>query len=327
MTLKNMNSKLISIIVPVYNCEEYLSECIESILKQSYKHFELLLLNDGSSDKSEKICLKYQEQDYRVKVVSHENMGVALTRKKGLDISKGEYVAFIDADDTIESNYLETLYNKIIEKDIDVVCCNSIDSGIKNMSIAEKSVIYGLESWLEAFFRNKRYAYCIWGKLYKKQVLENIEFPNMKYGEDTLVVLNVFKTCNKVKLLPYAGYNYRDNPNGAMNKVSSIQQQKDLFTLSKYIFKLCEKDYVEFYDIATQRIIQTIFNVIMEGSCINKKEWIDFKVEIDECIKEIDFKYYFYSIKGIIVYIYSILPKAVFFSLKKYREIKYKKYI
>ena len=111
MILKN--NPLITIIVPVYNAEKYLSKCIESILTQTYTHFELLLLDDGSNDNSLSICDYYAKQDTRIRVFSHLNMGVSATRNRGIELALGEYISFIDSDDWVKNNYLETLYSAL----------------------------------------------------------------------------------------------------------------------------------------------------------------------------------------------------------------------
>ena len=111
-----MEENLISIIIPVYNAEKYLDYCITSILKQTYRTFELILINDGSTDKSEEICLRYQQKDNRICLISKTNEGVSSARNAGLCNSTGEYITFVDADDYLEHNYLEVLYYKETER-------------------------------------------------------------------------------------------------------------------------------------------------------------------------------------------------------------------
>lgn len=114
--------QIISIIVPVYNTEKYLRECIESILNQTYKHFELILVDDGSTDSSWKICLEYQQTDKRVRAFHKENTGVSATRNWGLSKANGEYISFCDSDDIIKANLYEILLDKLVEYNVDRVC-------------------------------------------------------------------------------------------------------------------------------------------------------------------------------------------------------------
>ena len=113
--------KLISIIVPVYNVEKYVAECIESIIKQTYQNLEILLIDDGSTDNSGKICDKYAEKDKRIKIIHKENGGVSSARNLGLDLAQGEYIAFIDSDDFVSNKYIESLYSAIEHKDAEIV--------------------------------------------------------------------------------------------------------------------------------------------------------------------------------------------------------------
>lgn len=322
-----MNSELISVIVPVYNCEKYLSECVESILSQSYKNFEILLLNDGSKDGSEEICLNFSEHDMRIKVISHMNMGVSKTRKKGLNMAKGKYITFIDSDDAIQPDYLQCLYNKIVEDDSDVVCCNSIDSGEKNVSITESEIVTDNKIWLRAFFERKRYAYCIWGKLYKKEILKNINFPEMKYAEDTLVVLNVFKKAKRISLLNYFGYFYRDNLSGAMRKSKGLKQPKDVLNLAKSVYDYCMNSYIEFEVLASKYLINSIFNAIISGSCSKEIEWKPVSIFIEGCLDSVKKKYYFTNIKGVVVFFYSKFPRIIYRILRIYKKIKGRVYL
>ena len=114
----------ISIIVPIYNAEKYIHRCLDSILAQTYKNFELILINDGSIDNRGKICDEYSQRDNRIKVIHKNNGGVASARQCGIENAKGEYTIHIDPDDWVESNMLEELYNKAIKEKADVVICD-----------------------------------------------------------------------------------------------------------------------------------------------------------------------------------------------------------
>lgn len=125
----------VSIIVPIYNGEKYLQYCIESILNQEYYNIEVILLDDGSTDKTSQICDRFATLDSRVRVIHQDNIGVSKTRQKSVSIAKGKYIAFVDADDYIKKDYINRLYTELKENNVDVVCCNSIDI---NQKIIEK---------------------------------------------------------------------------------------------------------------------------------------------------------------------------------------------
>ena len=119
----NQNSKIISIIVPIYNSEKYLERCINSILNQTYTNFELILINDGSKDSSLKICRKYASKDNRIVVIDKENEGVSIARNMGIQRAKGELISFVDADDYIEKTFLEDMLNVMSKYNVDYVTC------------------------------------------------------------------------------------------------------------------------------------------------------------------------------------------------------------
>lgn len=135
----NIKNKLISIIVPIYNVENYLQECLESILKQTYKNFEVLLVDDGSTDNSANICKLYVEKDKRFKYFFKENGGLSSARNFGISNSKGEFLSFVDSDDIISNDFLETLYNNMINNEVKlsiVGYCNYYNNGTtKNIKV------------------------------------------------------------------------------------------------------------------------------------------------------------------------------------------------
>ena len=116
--------QLVSIIVPIYNVEKYIKECIDSIINQTYKNLEIILVDDGSPDCCPKICDEYSKKDKRIKVIHKENGGLSSARNAGLDVAKGEYVSFIDSDDVVDEKFIETLYNLCIENNCDISECN-----------------------------------------------------------------------------------------------------------------------------------------------------------------------------------------------------------
>ena len=159
--MKNIKSK-ITVVVPVYNCENYISKCIDSILSQTFEEFTLILIDDGSKDLSGKVCDQYSKIDERIIVIHQENMGVSKTRRKGLEMAKSEYITFVDSDDYLDKYFLENMYKYAKDTNADMVCCNSIDIGAnlpKNISITEDTLITKKEDLIYDYFLNKRYAF------------------------------------------------------------------------------------------------------------------------------------------------------------------------
>lgn len=316
-----MMGELVSIVVPVYNCEKYIMECIESIRNQTYRVFELILINDGSTDSSLEICEYYAGLDDRIRVYSHENIGVAQTRQMGYMKANGRYIAFIDSDDRIKTDYIERLYSAICENGADVVCCNSIDEGVVNPAISENQVVEDKAAFVEAFLNNKRYAYCVWGKLFRRELLKGIEFPHMKYAEDTYYVTRVFQNAEKVVLLEYAGYYYRDNANGVMRNSKGIQQEKDVLVLYQYVLDLCESLYPEYYPACIHKMSDRLFGLVSKASISSKKEKKEAYHIVTGILSDGNEIIRAKRLKNVLVRLYTYTPNTVTFFLMLYKTV------
>lgn len=197
----------ISVIVPVYNCEKYLEKCINSILSQTFDDLELILINDGSSDNSGKICDEFKEKDSRVKIVHQKNMGVSVARNVGLDVSEGKYIGFIDGDDYIESDMYEFLYNNIKKNEAEVAICGIANIFMKNngsekltRQISDFSgvkVLNGEEAFSESL-KSKIFSVNPVNKLFDKKLFDGKRFPEGKISEDAFLIPKVLLKANKV---------------------------------------------------------------------------------------------------------------------------------
>lgn len=234
-------NNLISIIVPVYNSEKFLHKCISSLIVQSYKDIEIILVDDGSTDNSGRICDQYVGEDSRIRVIHQINMGVSIARRNGVKISRGNYVAFVDADDYLEENFVSVLVENIDESDI--VCCNCIDEGDinqPNIIIKEKAVLHSLDKMMDCYFEGMRFAYVIWGKLIKRELIDTVEFINLKYTEDTHMMLEMLSKAKKVTIIPYAGYHYVACPSSAMSTAKLMELSLDNLVTADFLNSLCE---------------------------------------------------------------------------------------
>ncbi|MCH5296580.1 MAG: glycosyltransferase [Ruminococcus sp.] len=191
-------SKLISIIVPVYNAGKYLLPLIESILGQTYQNIELILVDDGSSDGSGIICDEFAKKDERVKVIHTKNSGQSSARNTGLEIATGDLIAFADHDDLLHPQMYEIMVHAMLENDMLVCICDfanvqqdQFDDVTFNQEDAETTVLT-CEEWLNGFFE-PTWRTPIWNKLYRKEVVNNIRFGNLHLGEDNLFSYQVFK--------------------------------------------------------------------------------------------------------------------------------------
>lgn len=212
-----MQNDLISIIIPVYNAQKYIKECMKSILAQSYGRFEVILVNDGSEDNSAEICGEFAALDSRVHVIHKENGGVSSARMMGLTNAIGEYVAFVDVDDLLDNRYLEVLYTDALEQNADIVCCDCIEteSGYESKEIShfrmvlDSRKIVDVGSCYQDYFEHREfYGKTVWGKLIRRSLALSEPFESIKYGEDTEYMLKLFSHNPSIYLDQYRGYYY-----------------------------------------------------------------------------------------------------------------------
>ena len=256
---------MISVIIPVYNGEKYISECIESLLKQTCRDFEIIVINDGSTDDTENICKKFD----KVRYFYQKNRGVSKAREKGLQMAEGEYITFIDSDDKVKADFLEKMLSEIVN--CDIVCCNSIDEieYKSDIYIHEDEILTDKERIYRDYFSLKRYTTCIWGKLFKKSILEKIEFPQMEYAEDTFIVHEYFEICDKIRLLRYAGYFYRNNENGKMHGFMGMREKLDMLKCSLSVCEKCMK-YSAVSSMAKKRLTESLFDLLIHFNVNNE---------------------------------------------------------
>lgn len=214
---------LISVIVPIYNVEKYLERCVESIINQTYKNLEIILVDDGSPDCCPKICDEYSKKDKRIKVIHKENGGLSSARNAGLDVAKGEYVSFIDSDDVVDEKFIETLYNLCIENNCDISECNfqRFEKDIVKSSNNCEIKVYTNHEMQERLYIPEYFArgIVVWNKLYKKYLYDDVRFPIGKLNEDEFTTYKVLYKCEtSICVTEEELYYYRVNENSIMGK-------------------------------------------------------------------------------------------------------------
>ena len=221
-----MVSKMLSIVIPIYNVKKYLECCVGSVLNQTYKQFELILVDDGSIDGSSEICDNYAGKDSRIKVVHKANGGVSSARNAGINLAIGDYVLFIDADDYIEKDYLQTFVENC-SADCDLVVCGfTYDFGTKKeVNEVEKVESLTIDDYKKRF--NQLYAKSLtnspFAKLYKRELITGLTYDKtVSLGEDLLFNLEYVSRCKKIKVVPYSGYMYNQtNVSSATRKYNT----------------------------------------------------------------------------------------------------------
>lgn len=249
---------MISVIVPIYNKEKYLKRCIESILNQTHKDLEVLLINDGSTDGSLNICKNYAKKDPRVRIISKENSGVSSTRNLGIENCKGAYYAFIDPDDYIDINYFQKLQNCIKKYDADIVYCFAIDL----QEEYGKTVTYSKNTGKCMLWDTSKYDWCspvahkvVWGALYCKEKFEKIRFDDdITIAEDTLYFARCVKKGTQIVCLDEALYYYVKNSDSLTNDSYSDKNKSELiawdricslFEGNKIVFGTAKSEYAQ----------------------------------------------------------------------------------
>ena len=234
--------EVISVIVPVFNVEEYISECLDSILNQTYKQLEVILVDDGSTDRSGVICDSYAKKDSRVQVIHQKNSGVASARNAGLDRARGPYITFADSDDFIDATMYECMYQKLSESDADMIICGykkvdeegkpiHNDSPIINQELSVHDVLGKLNE------KNGWYYLTVWNRMYKSGVWDDVRFDVGKKHEDEFVAHKLFAKCKKILTIEDKLYSYRNRQNSIMTgkaNVSRLDAVEAVYT--RYLF-------------------------------------------------------------------------------------------
>lgn len=210
-----MNSPLVSVVIPLYNSEKYISECIESCLRQTYERIEIIVIDDGSTDGGYNIAKKMAREDNRIVVVHTVNKGVSSARNLGIEKSHGDYVCFIDADDKIRSSFINTMMKNVLKEDADF--CFSVNV-VGDVNPARTSLIDSKKA--EALLLSPKVRVGCWNKIYKRSMLDNIRFrQDLFYGEGLYFINQVAHESRRIVVCSDALYDYRKvNPESATTK-------------------------------------------------------------------------------------------------------------
>lgn len=227
-----MNLPLISVIVPVYNVQQYLEKCVDSLRGQSFKNIEIILINDGSTDGSGALCDALAEKDTRIRVLHQKNQGVSETRNNGIRCANGEYIVFVDSDDTVDDQYVQTLYQEIAEQDFDFVICGyrmCYPKHSKDVHVESDLCVCGVsqnEKTITQIY-NQKLLNSPWNKIYKKKLISQYFDSSLAMGEDLVFNLQYLKSVKKMKVISKVLYHYIIRTNSAVttykpNRMSNI---------------------------------------------------------------------------------------------------------
>ena len=259
---------LITIIVPIYKVEKYLRKCIDSIISQSYSNLEIILIDDGSPDRSGEICDEYSKNDSRIKEKKKKNGGVSSARDAGLDIMSGKYLTFVDPDDYIEKDMVKKLYEWVKEYEADISICGVIDND-ENYNILRRTkgkniLVLNRENTFKELMEEYYFNSVCWGKLYKSDLWNNIRFnENTKIAEDLEVLFKIFRKVNKTIVNTrefYYNWLYR---NKSATKVGYNEDWKKEIDMTKNILNFIELKYPNIVNSAIKRYIRINISCIV----------------------------------------------------------------
>lgn len=249
-------SELISVIIPVYNVSKYLTRCVESVLNQTYKEMEIILVDDGSTDGSAEICDHFAQLDKRVCVIHKQNGGISDARNCGISGSSGKYINFVDSDDFVDRRIIEELYRNMVDNNTDLSICDirycneKMDNlnGVFHHNNLKNSVMNRTEFW-EALLKDENSAYIApWCKLYKKELFYGLSYPVGKIHEDEYMLKDIIERCHRIGIVGKELYYYIQRKNSIMSTFSikgDIDKIDALFQRAVYFFESNQNDIAE----------------------------------------------------------------------------------
>ena len=245
----NYMNELVTIIVPIYNVEIFLKRCVDSILNQTYKNLEIILVNDGSPDLCGNICDKYVKLDNRVTVIHKENGGLSDARNAGIERAKGEFIAFIDSDDWIHETYIEILYKQLRETNSDISVCNFFMTSTENFQVDnsknETYMYSNIEALEQLYGELDVQLITAWGKLFRRELFDGISFPVGRIHEDEFTTYKLIYKANKIVLTTAQLLYYWQREDSIMGDRYNLKNKLDQIDALKEQFNFFEQHGLE----------------------------------------------------------------------------------
>lgn len=267
----SVNDSLVSIIVPIYNAEKYLDSCIQSVLRQTYTNWELILIDDGSTDKSGRIAEEYGFADERITVFHQKNLGVSLARNQGIDEATGNYVVFLDADDELIEDCLAKTVNIAEETNADVVAGRSCE----NQELFQDRIIWTGAEALENSLKDHLFTYSACAKVIRREFIGKTRFtPDIRINEDSYFVFQLLCKQNVFVLTNDVIYFYRANSESSSRTVFS-EKYFDILKVSDLKYKKIEEQFPQMHDLAKNMLLKARMNVLRILAVRTRDEYRD----------------------------------------------------
>lgn len=267
----SIENPLVSIIIPVYNIEKYIERCVESILKQSYTNLQILLIDDGSKDRSGTICEKLKKRDSRIEVYHKVNGGLSDARNYGILHANGKYISFVDGDDWIEKEYIEKLLLYVLKYNADFSQCQfqyAFDYRIEKLDVKQEKIqVFSREQAIISFIESGPIGISVaaWGKLYKREIFSKIKYQKGMVHEDVFTTCDIiFDAVNKVVVVDEPLYNYYQRT-GSISNSNNVKRYCDRIIVQKHVLEQAEKEGKVCYCIeAEYMLFDSIMNTLGE---------------------------------------------------------------
>lgn len=251
--MSKVKNEVISIIVPVYNVEKYIKRCVESLVNQTYKNIEIILVDDGSKDNCSKICDYYAIKDKRIKVIHKTNGGLSDARNAGFCVATGKLIMFIDSDDYVDIHMVSHMYDRMERENSDIVVCGvnwvNEDGVLLKKDTVESDETFDTIQGLKQVIADGKIKQHVWNKLYKREIVEGTKFEKGKYHEDIFWSYQIFGKANKVAVMSEAYYYYVQRINSIMGEGYS-KKRLDALDANRCKCEYMKKYYPQLLDTA-----------------------------------------------------------------------------
>ncbi|WP_270504404.1 glycosyltransferase family 2 protein [Eubacterium limosum] len=311
----------ISVIIPVFNVEKFLKKCVDSVVNQTYRNLEIILVDDGSTDNSSKLCDKFKKKDSRIVVIHKKNGGLSDARNIGISKASGKYISFVDSDDFVNLDMYEILHNELVNNGADIAVCGffecyknkRIENGFSNKDkciLTSKEAIVNLDKIFPM----------AWNKLYKKEIFSDIKYPVGKYNEDTFIILKILMKAERIVITNKKLYYYVKRNDSIMTEKFNIKHL-DIIEAWKENLKIVKNSFPDIVDLIESRYINSYFQVLDKIILADQiDEYLDIYTDILNYLKDkkraqIILNSTYFSIKRKISYL------ALCFSIQSYKMI------
>lgn len=316
--------KLISIVIPVYNVEKYLEECLNSVINQTYSNIEIILVDDGSPDGCGKICDKYANEDNRIKVIHKKNGGLSDARNYGIDAASGEYITFIDSDDYVDSGYIEKLYSAIKVNNTKISQCgilkiNNQKEVLEKLGYLENEVKTGKDMIKDIYNRHWGENIVVWNKMYSIELFKDFRYPVGKIHEDEYITYKILYYTDKIAVIDEYLYNYRQTDNSITGKkfnvkrldiLEALEERMDFFRENNES-ELCENTLKVYLETIRRYYIETKLN-IKKSSQIQRELIKKYRSNYTKLLKIKDIN----KFEKIKMFVFYVFPE-IYYKIKK----------